>query len=595
VLRLFFRLAKNFSSTIQQRILISLILMVTVALSEWFAIGSILPFLSVISSPDSILTIPGSYQVIDFLGLNSPQELLLPLTILFVSAGFLTGGLRLFALWYSSRLTFSIGGDLSLNLYRRSLYQTYAEHAAQRSSDVIATVGVRATCVTNMVSMMLMFVSSILTGLAIVVLLLWVDTLMATTLFAGLFAVYFLTFLVSRHRLQINGHLINYHSSRVIQAIQEGLGSIRDVLLYGHQEAFCRLYQLSDKPLRGAQAMNGFIAGSTRYVVEALSVGLIAALAYFVAQRDGGISLAIPVLGAMALGVQRLLPAFQQAYSSWAAMVGGRASLEEIVDLLQKSTSIGEQMSYSTIRFDREIELRGVSFRYAPDSKWIFRDLCLTIKRGDRVGIVGVSGSGKSTLSDILIGLQVPVSGEIRVDNVLIEDSNRRAWQSHLAHVSQNIYISDSSVLENIAFGVPIEEIDVNRARKAAEQAQIAQTIDAWTEGYSTRIGELGARLSGGQRQRIGIARALYRKADVMVFDEATSALDQETERAVIESIKNLDSNITVIIISHHLGALRACSKVIEIDVHGNCTVSKKYSLLDRGTTPLQPANFESN
>jgi ATP-binding cassette subfamily B protein len=219
--------------------------------------------------------------------------------------------------------------------------------------------------------------------------------------------------------------------------------------------------------------------------------------------------------------------------------------------------------------FHSAIHLDHLSFRYQTDAPWVLRNINLTIPKGSRIGFIGTTGCGKSTLLDIVMGLLKPIEGALKVDDTSIDVVNRRAWQANIAHVPQTIFLADSTIAENIAFGVPKDQIDLERVRQAAAQAQVAQIIEAWPEQYNSFVGERGVRLSGGQRQRIGIARALYKKADVIIFDEATSALDNETEESVIQAIENLRSDITILIIAHRLTTLRNCTQIIELGNQG--------------------------
>ena len=177
---------------------------------------------------------------------------------------------------------------------------------------------------------------------------------------------------------------------------------------------------------------------------------------------------------------------------------------------------------------------------------------------------MGPTGCGKSTLLDIIMSLLSPTSGVLSVDNIIVNNENKRAWQTHISSVPQDIYLSDGTIEENIAFGIPKEEINFIQVKIAAQQAQIAELIDSWDEGYDTLVGERGMRLSGGQRQRIGVARAFYRKSDVLILDEATSALDDETELAVMDAIDNFDDDLTVVIIAHRITTLKNCDMIIK-------------------------------
>jgi len=220
--------------------------------------------------------------------------------------------------------------------------------------------------------------------------------------------------------------------------------------------------------------------------------------------------------------------------------------------------------------FQTAITLKDLGFRYTPQGPWVLRNLNLQIAKGSRVGFVGVTGIGKSTLLDIVMGLLTPSEGMLLIDNTVVNPQNPRAWQAHISHVPQAIYLSDTSIAENIAFGAPAELIDLQRVKQAAQQAQIAQTIEGWRNGYETLVGERGVRLSGGQRQRIGIARALYKRANVIIFDEATSALDNDTEAAVMQAVETLGRDITILIIAHHLTTLKNCDQIVEL---ANCGI----------------------
>jgi ATP-binding cassette subfamily B protein len=284
-------------------------------------------------------------------------------------------------------------------------------------------------------------------------------------------------------------------------------------------------------------------------------------------QQEGGVTTVIPVLGALALGAQRLLPTLQQMFSSYSTIKGSKSSFKDVVDLLdQPLPEYANQPLPTPILFKKEIKLINFNFRYTEDTPWILKNINLSLIKGERIGFMGVTGSGKSTLLDVIMGLLSSTDGQFIIDDQPINDKNIRAWQAHIAHVPQNIYLSDSTIEENIAFGIPKEQIIHQRVERAAQQAQISELIEGWKDGYQTFVGEQGVRLSGGQRQRIGIARALYKQADVLIFDEATSALDIETEQAVMEAIDDLERELTILIIAHRLTTLKGCDKIIKLD-----------------------------
>jgi ABC-type multidrug transport system fused ATPase/permease subunit len=545
------------------------LLMILASFAEVVSIGAVLPFLGALTTPDRIFDHSLAQPLIHVLNLTEPKQLLLPLTIIFAIGAIFAGVMRLILLWAQTRLSHAIGADLSISIYNRTLYQPYAVHVARNSSEVIAGISGKANGVVSSTLMpSVTIVSSLLMLVSILIALLAIEPVVAISAFIGFGAIYLVVILVTKKVLARDGLMIDYQSGRRIKALQEGLGGIRDVLIDGSQAIYCKTYRNADLPIRRAQANITIISTSPRYAIEALGMVLIAVLAYSLAGRSSGISSAIPILGALALGAQRMLPVLQQAYASWASMRGSQASLKSALDFLDQPLPIYlDEPPQPPVPFEHSITLNNLTFQYAEDSPWILQDeVCFTIPKGARIGLIGATGSGKSTLLDIIMGLLQPTAGSMAIDGIDITEQNRRGWQAHIAHVPQAIFLADTSIAENIAFGVPLEQIDSIRVRQSAQKAQIAQTIESWGKQYDTLVGERGVRLSGGQRQRIGIARALYKQADVIVFDEATSALDNNTERAVMEVIENLGDKRTVIIVAHRLTTLKNCTQIVELE-----------------------------
>jgi len=546
--------------------------MILASIAEIISIGAIIPFLGILTAPEQIYQHPLMQTVNSMLNITSPDQLLFPLTIVFITAALLAGIIRLTLLYAMTRLSYAAGADLSINVYNRTLYQEYSVHVSRNSSEVINGIITKTnTVIRGVLTPILNLISSTIIIIAILATLFLINisvALITSTIFGG---IYWLITSYTKKQLQGNSQIIADQSTLMIKSLQEGLGGIRDVLIDGSQQFYCKLYRNADLPLRHASGNNAFISASPRYAMEAIGMTLIAALAYIITQQEGGVVTAIPVLGALALGAQRLLPSLQQAYSAYSTIKGSKASFKDVNDLLEQPLpDYAEKPLPAPIEFEKEIVLNNLSFRYTADNTkktpWILEDINLTLSKGARIGFMGVTGSGKSTLLDILMGLLPPTSGELTIDGEPITNKNRRAWQAHIAHVPQNIYLSDSSIEENIAFGIPKDKINHQQVKKSAEQAQISELIEGWQDGYQTFVGERGVRLSGGQRQRIGIARALYKQANVLIFDEATSALDNKTEQSVMEAIEGLGRELTILIIAHRLTTLTGCNQIIKLD-----------------------------
>jgi len=553
----------------QRQLVLLTLLMFVSAFSEVISLGLVIPFLGLLISPDKLMSFPLASKLAHFWGFSSGKEILLPITILFVVVSIFAGAIRMFQLWASTKLTFAAGADLSYEIYRRTLYQPYHAHLQRNTSVVVSSVIDKVNNVVFWILLPLMtLLSSLLLLVFITVTLLIISPLVACVSILSFGSAYVLITQITKKKLRSNGECIAREQTQVVKAVQEGLGGIRDVLLDGTQEIYCEIYRKADQPLRNANGSNSFLSGCPRFAIEAFGIAMITILAYSLSQQPEGISAALPTLGALALGAQRLLPALQQSYYAWSSINGSRASLIEVLDMLKYELSQEQTQDASKILkmpFTHSIEFSSVSFRYSDQLPLVLENINFKIPKGSRVGFVGTTGSGKSTTLDLLMGLLAPTSGQIKIDGQNINQQNLRSWQKNIAHVPQSIYLSDATIAENIAFGIPKEKIDIERVKIAAQKAQISDYIEGRAEGYEALVGERGVMLSGGQRQRIGIARALYKNASVIIFDEATSALDSETEQNVMSSIEKMSRDLTILIIAHRTSTLKLCDMTVTL------------------------------
>lgn len=561
------RLWLHLSRRRQRQLQLLLCLMMVNAWLELISLGAVLPFLGVLVSPERVFDNWVVSNIASSFGLTSPNQLILPITVIFVLAAVLAGVTRMLVLWLSTRLAFASGADFSYEIYRRTLYQPYSIHISRNSSEVISGITAKVAIAISVINQSLIFVSSTVVMIMMLVALMLINPVIAAASICGFGICYVVLAWASRRLLLRNSQKIADEQTRLFKALQEGLGGIRDVLLDGTQPVYCDIYRRADLPLRRAQADNTVITASPRFAMETLGMVLIAALAFWLTKQDGGVISALPVLGGLALAAQRILPSLQQSYSAWATIMGSYASLKDTISLIEQplpreaSDPVPEPLL-----LQRSLSMSSVSFQYTEDGPFILKDLNIEIPRGSRVGFVGKTGSGKSTALDLVMGLLVPTQGSLSVDGKEISGASIRAWQRTIAHVPQTIYLADSTFAENIAFGVPKSEIDIERMKVAAKRAHIADFIEDKENGYNELVGERGIKLSGGQRQRIGIARALYKQASVLVFDEATSALDNVTENAVMQAINALDHDLTILLIAHRLSTVKGCDMLIEMD-----------------------------
>lgn len=562
-------LFRNFSGRRRKQLLILLFLMVCSSALEVMSISSIIPFLGALTSPSHLFELPRLQPIIQFLNIQSPDQLLIPFTILFCLASLVAAIVRLLTLWVQARVGHSISSDLSTAIFDTVLHQPFSVHAQRNSSEIVVVISERAH---EAVQLILMPILTIINGslilLAIVTLLIWLgNPFLIISCALVLFIIYgtlvvFTKPLIRRHGLQIDRLSVLAHKTA-----QEGLGGIRDIILTATQDIFLNIYDRSNRLVRRSQANVLIIGNFPRFLIEPLSLLAIASAAIYITDQTGDITSWIPAFGALALGAQRLLPVLQQLYSSLSSIRGGQQSLQRIVQLLSQDYSVPLVLNYGRPLplLKNAIVLNDVSFKHPQADKFVLSNINLTIPWGSKIGIIGETGGGKSTLIDIVMALIEPTTGKVLVDGVCLSTVNPRAWQSQIAHVPQSVFLSDGTIAENVAFGVAPNQIDMGRVIDALQRSQLWSTVSNLPDGLDTRVGERGVRLSGGQRQRIGIARALYRQAKVMIFDEATSALDEETENAVMGAIDAIGDGLTLIMVAHRLKTLRNCSAIIKV------------------------------
>lgn len=561
------RLWNHLSKRRQKQFALMQVFSVIVSFFEMVSLGAVIPFLTVLAEPETIFQNEYMQPFISALQISQPSELALPITLVFILLTILSAVVRFLHLWAMTRLSQQAGSDLSINIYRHTLFQDYAIHVARNSSEVINGIITKTTTVTKgVIAPVSSLISSTVTIIGIIIVLVAINIFVTLTAFIGFGSLYFLVMYLTRKNLSGNSKDIADKSDLMVKSLQEGLEGIREVLLNSNQQFYVDLYKSSDLQMRKATWRNELIYSGPRFLMEAVGIGIVALIAYLATLQLGGINEFLPVLGAFVLGAQKLLPAIQKAYASYTRIKGSAYSLDDVLELLDQPIPDDAGLpSSAPITFKHSIVLKNLSFRYSDESPWILKNLNLMIPKGSVIGVIGSTGCGKSTLLDIIMSLLSPTSGELLIDNIVIDNTNKKSWQTNISSVPQEIYLSDGTIEENIAFGVPREDINQSRVKIAAQQAQIDELIESWDHGYESVVGERGARLSGGQRQRVGLARAFYRQSDVLILDEATSALDDGTELAVMDAINNFDHNITVIIIAHRLTTLKNCNMILSI------------------------------
>lgn len=550
----------------QRQLLLLFALMLAGALAETATVGAVLPFLAIVSPGAELGRYGAVVEPVAGLAAVFGVSTLVMAALLLVALAVIAAVIRLVLLWNSQKIFFAIGHDLSMGVYARVLHRPYARHVMENSATTQAAMQKVQFVLGNVLLPAIAGLTAAVVALFILAALIAIDARTALIAAACFGVIYALVSRLTRRRLYANSDLVSSAMKGRVQVLQEGLGGIRDVLLDHSQPLFLAKFAAVDRQFTRSQATNQFLAAAPRFVVEAAGVLMIAVIAVFVSGRPGGIAAALPMLGALALGAQRLLPLIQQTYFSWAQIHGHRAALVEVARLLAEPLPAATDPAAAPLPGTGTVTFSKVTFAYPGNRGTALSDIDLAIAPGARIGLVGPSGSGKSTFVDLLLGLLEPTSGEVLIDGVPLGETTRAGWQAAVAHVPQAIFLADGSIAENIAFGRSGGGIDQDRVREAARLAELDAFIATLPQGYDTFVGERGVRLSGGQRQRIGIARALYKQARVLVLDEATSALDEATEAAVMQAVSQLPRELTLVIVAHRLSTLKLCEQIVRLE-----------------------------
>lgn len=553
----------------RRQLVLLLVLMLVAAVAEVATIGSVIPFLAILAQSHSTTHIPAALSFVTSFGAGFHDADLSVAASIFAGFAIFAALLRLQLAWVTQNFAYRLGHELALETQKRILAQPYVFYVERNSSSLVASTDKVEILIFDMVLPLMQGLIAGFIAAFLVTGLLYIDAVTTIVAAAVFTSIYILVSTATRVRLGENSVIVGaaYHERLKIE--QESLGGIRDVIV-DHSQAFhLKLFETVNSRLARARATTKFISQAPRFIVEGTGMVVLTVIAVMISRRPGGVALALPFLGALALGAQRLLPLLQTVYTGWSLSAGNRSIAAEIVELLQLPLPTAQEPAgEARLPLRKHIRLEGVSFFYPgrPHAPAI-QDVTMEIPAGSTLALIGKTGSGKSTLADLLMGLLEPTSGRIRVDDVTLGRSTTRPWQENIAHVSQSIFLADTTIAHNIALSLPHLPPDYERIVYSAKQAQLDEFVASLPAGYETMIGERGIRLSGGQRQRLGIARAIYKGTSVLVFDEATSALDDETEGAVISVIDELRSTgSSIVIIAHRHSTVRHSDLVARLD-----------------------------
>lgn len=559
----------------RRRLLALQLLVIGMSVMEVVSVMSIGPFMAMVGNLQQIHGDGLLARAYRATGIASPTQFVLLTGAFSLVALTVSTLLSMYTLWRLSMYGTMVGAELGVRLFSHYMRQPWLFHAQTNTSQLTSRIVGEVQRVTyNIINAFMHLNAKVLMTAAMAAAVIAVNPIVAVVGLALFGGAYLGLYSFVRSKLALNGRRISESQARRFKLMAEGFGGIKDTLLLGRQGIFTRRFAEASREYSLANGSSQVIAQIPRHAVELLAFGSVILLVIYLTVAHGGdMGVVLPLLSIYALAGLKLLPAFQQVYSSATQIRAALPALDSIKEdlrcSLHEAARAGTQQDAApsgSLVPRREVRLQAVGFRFPGAARPALREVDLTIPAMKVVGIVGSSGAGKSTAIDLLLGLIQPTEGQLLVDGVPVGPDNLRAWQNGVGFVAQSIFLADASIRENIAFGLPPEDIDDAKVEQVARMARLDELLATLPRGLDTTVGERGVQLSGGQRQRIGIARALYGDAQVLVLDEATSALDGITERLIMDAIHDFGGQKTVVMVAHRLATVRKCDWIYMLD-----------------------------
>lgn len=559
--------------TTQQRIrLVRLqFLVLLMAIAEVAGVVSIGPFMALVGDIDQL---QGQGFLADLYrrsGLDEPRYFLAAIGMFVLFMLGIATSISIWTTWRFAMYGNQIGAELSSRLFEHYMHKSWLYHANSSSSELTNRIMQECGRVTqNIVIPFLKLNAKLFLAVAMAMTIIWLDPVVALIGITVFFLAYLLLYRTVRKKLIVNGVAISEAQRSRFKILNNSFGGVVDVLLLGRQRVFVDRFRVSSNTLATALGVNSVLAQVPGYVMELVAFGSVILLTiYLLVVHDGSLGAMLPILSIYALAGFKMLPSFQQVYSGLTQIRSNLVAFHSISEELV-ATSVSTQKTGDTLKCRRDgkmspnikVQMSEVGLTYPGRSLPALTDVSIEIPARGTVGLVGASGSGKSTAIHILLGLLQPDTGRVTVDGISISRENLDLWQNTIGFVPQQVFLSEVSIRENVAFGIEPNNIDDELVERALELANLRKTVAALPDGIKTHVGERGVQLSGGQQQRIGIARALYHDPDVLVFDEATSSLDGLSEQAIMEAIHGFSGNKTIVMIAHRLSTVRQCEVI---------------------------------
>ena len=565
--KIFFILSKQD----RQKALLLLIMIIMMAILDMIGVASILPFMAVLTSPDLVETntiLNKMFTISKSFGIQNINDFLFALGLLVFILLVISLSFKALTSYVQVRFVQMREFSIGKRLIEGYLHQPYSWFLNRHSSDLGKSIlSEVSTFVSGGLSPLMELIAKGLVAITLITLLVIADPKLAIVVGASLIGAYVIIFkFIRRYLNKIGKDRLKNNELRYL-AISEAFGAAKEVKVRGLEETYVKIFSKASKLFARTQATSQALALLPRFILEIIAFGGILLIILYIISKTGSFNSALPILSLYVYAGYRLMPALQQVYISFTQLTFVGPSIDKLYEDIINLNPYIINDDKKTLILNEKISLKNVSYFYPNSQRTALKDINLNIYAKSTVGFIGATGSGKTTIVDIILALLEPQEGSLEIDGNIITNKNAKSWQRSIGYVPQNIYLSDDTIAANIAFGVDPENIDQKIVESVAKIANLHDfVVNELPKKYQTTIGERGVRLSGGQRQRVAIARALYHDPKVLILDEATSALDSNTEQAVMEAVKNLSKDLTIILIAHRLNTVKNCDIIFKID-----------------------------
>ena len=551
----------------KKEIIIIFILSIFTTFAEIFTIATIIPLISFFINPESYLSNNFLSFIVEFFNVDNEKKILGLISLVFILLVLTSGYLRIQFIKRTNIITNGITSDFRIRIFNFLINQSFGHYIKHGSNEIMSNMSYKTGFFTVIIFSAINIINAVLIGGGIIFILILNEPFYTSTLILLIFLFFFLFYKKNFLKVYKKGSSINSNYSSMVDIFQKTVGYLPEIIIYNLKTFYSSFLKKTSINTAVSAAEISSIAMTPRIYLEVALIIFTILLMYFMGLNDRSIEANLAYLAILAYSAQKTLPLINNIYNLSVNFVAATPTVENFINILDSGIEQKEDtQDYKTLIFNKVIKVENLFFQYAKNLPMVLKNINLEIKKGEKIIIKGESGTGKTTLTNTISFLLEPSEGSILIDGIKINSKNKKNWQKNIAIIPQTVFLSEGTISENIAIGIDADKIDHDKVEKCSELVHISNFIESLPDGYKTKVGERGIRFSGGQKQRIGMARALYRNANLLIMDEPTNSLDKDTEDLIMNTLANIKKNITIIMVSHSKNSHKYFDRIIELD-----------------------------